>query len=440
MPSQFNGQVFEDNGRPISRLQIEIDYPGRVGDRIFTLTDRDGKWEITLDDNPNPNDITVRFYGDGYETKIVTNPQPTEVLNGFIDPEKGGTLNLTGKYKDGKYEFKDFNNETQSLIYKEIKDIWKFVSRNYGNYILTIDATETRNEKTEDTSIELQLPGLLAEARRDELKKILDDQFYQYLLDARSKSGDREGFALIQSNTDVPHQPKVELGNIDVVEGIKPGAKIKLSFIEPPKTNIPIPNNEIEFFQLLIDNGFTKANTQEDLDYAFGEGAGDISKVEFVYFNKNEDTFTLKLKPDSKNLRPLIAFRRRGITVILNQNVTTNPIYSFTFDITHPEYQNLKPNIQKSISDYIINLQKKSNLQSLDKESLIKKIENISSTSINANPAYKETLQKIINTDIKSAKGFIEKSPLEDQPRLYNLLNKQKDIILINGFSVDITW
>jgi hypothetical protein len=232
------------------------------------------------------------------------------------------------------------------------------------------------------------------------------------------------------------------LGSIDVVEGIKPGVKIKLSFIDPPKMNIPIINNEIEFTQLLINNGFTKLTTQEEIDNTLREGSGNISKLEYIYWNKNENTLVFKPKfdPNILNARNIIQFQRKGILIPLTETITAYTNYSFTFDITNPKYEELKPQIQQSISSYIINIQKKSNLTKLDRESLIKKIEGISSSSVNANPAYKETLQRIINGDIQSAKKFIENSSLGDQPRLYDLLSKQRDIILSNGFSVDITW
>jgi hypothetical protein len=439
MPSQFKGKVLEENGKPLNQLNVEIDYPGRIGERIYTVTNINGEWEITLDDSPDPKDVTVRFYKDGYETKIVINPQPTEILKGFIDPIKGGTLDLTGKYKDGKYSFNDFNNETQSLIYQEIKDIWKFVTYNYGNYILTIDATETRNEKNEDTSIELQLPGLLAEARADELKRILDNQLNQYFNDANSKSG--EGYSLINLNTDIPFQPKVELGNIDVVEGVKPGVKIRLNFIQPP-LNVPIPNNEEEFIQLLINSGFTKISTQDELTKTFGEKAS-ISGIEYVYYNYGEDTFVIKEKsnPNSPSSKNIIRIDRRGVYVRLTEQILNfNKLGGFTFDTTNPRYEELKPNIQNNISYYIINIQKKANIQSLDKESLIKRIEKIPQLSINVNPSYKETYQRLMNNDLQDAKKVIETFSQRDQPELYNLLNKQRDIILANGFIINVTW
>jgi hypothetical protein len=439
MPSQFNGRVLLDNGEPLNQLNVEIDYPGRTGDRIITITNQNGEWGITLDATPNPEDVTVKFSLIGYETKIVKNPQPTEILRGFIDPKKGGILDLTGKYENGKYSFDDLNNENRNLINEEIGDMWTFVTSNYGNYILTIDATETATEK-EDVNIQYQLPGLLAEARADELKRILDNQFYQYLLDAQSKSG--EGYALLKDPNSVPHEPKIELGSIDVVEGIKPGAKIKLSFIDPPKTNIPIINNETEFIQLLINNDFTKLTTQEEINNTLGEGSGNISKLEYIYWNKNENTLVFKPRfdPNIPNSRNIIKFTRKGILVPLTEVITNYKDYGFTFDTTNPRYEELKIQMQAAISNYIINIQKKSNLESLDKKSLIKKIDGISSSSINANPAYKETLQKIINGDIQSAKKYIENSPLGDQPELYNLLSKQRDIILANGFIINVTW
>jgi len=233
MPSQFKGQVLEENGKPLNRLNVEIDYPGRVGERIYTITNINGEWEITLDDSPDPKDVTVRFYKDGYETKIVINPQPTEILKGFIDPIKGGTLDLTGKYKDGKYEFNSFSVETQGLIIQEAQDIYQFAIHNYGNYTITVDATETPTEK-EDINIQYQLPGLLAEARMEELQKVFENELSKIYNNKLLSSGGRY----------VIHNPKVELGNIDVVENIKPGAKIKVNFIILPITNISVPNSE----------------------------------------------------------------------------------------------------------------------------------------------------------------------------------------------------
>jgi hypothetical protein len=190
MPSQFDGQVLLDNGTPIPKLQVEIDYPGRIGDRIYTLTNDIGEWNITLDVDINPADITIRFYGDGYETRVIKNPKCTEILRGFIDPKKGGTLDLTGKYKDGKYEFNDFDNDVVGIIIKEIQDTYEFAIRNYGNYTITIDATETPTEK-EDINIQYQLPGLLAEARMEELQRVFENELSEIYNNKKSLGGGR---------------------------------------------------------------------------------------------------------------------------------------------------------------------------------------------------------------------------------------------------------
>lgn len=434
MPSQFDGQVLGEDGRPLPEKTKVVLSSFSLVSPLTTYTNDIGEWFITVDQEINPEFVTITFTTLGYETRVVTNPQCTEILRGFIDPEKGGILDLTGMYSEGKYDLS--RDDIRELIRKEAQDTYQFTSRNYGNYIITIDATETRTEKDENTSIDLLFPGSLAEARADELKKIFEYELSNIYY--KKKNG-------TPPVRFVNHIPKVELGNIDIVEGVKPSARIKVNYISPPIANIPIPSNEEEFIQFLTNNGFERLTTQEAIDKAsVYPGNYPIKYLEYFYYDKKEERFVVKYGPISDpkyaGLKNLIKLGRFNILIQIDGSVYSSPTYDYAFDNTQAKYAESQPNLQKWINDNFINLSTKANIQRIDKELIIKTINNISSLATTPSSTSKEYLQKGIDIDMNYVKRHIENLPEIDRKELYDLLGKQRDIILANGFAVNITW
>jgi hypothetical protein len=101
MPNQFNGQVFDSNGNKLEKVKVTITGIG-IPSNQTTETDTQGKWLITLRVDVKSEDVTVTFSKSGLETTSIKNPQPTAILPGYIDPIKGGTLDLAGQYDPGK--------------------------------------------------------------------------------------------------------------------------------------------------------------------------------------------------------------------------------------------------------------------------------------------------------------------------------------------------
>ena len=178
MPNQFKGQVLDTPaGNKLEGVKVTITGTG-VEKNTSTVTDANGDWLITLKSDVDPKNITVTFSKPGLETTSVKNPQKTAELPGYIDPIKGGILDLAGDYPSGLYKVTSLSKESQEVIDKEIEDAYNFAKNNPGNFILKIESSESQvpNADNEGTNKNFDTPGSLAEARALELEKYINDK------------------------------------------------------------------------------------------------------------------------------------------------------------------------------------------------------------------------------------------------------------------------
>jgi hypothetical protein len=175
MPNQFNGQVFDSNGKKLSGVKVTITSP-TIPSGTSTTTDINGNWLITIKTNIDSKDVTVTFSKSGLETTSVTNPQQTAILPGYIDPEKGGTLDLAGDYPSGKWKITSLPQEMQDIINKEIEDAYTFAKNNPGTFRLEIESSESQvpNADNEGTGKNFSKPGSLANARAEALQEYIN--------------------------------------------------------------------------------------------------------------------------------------------------------------------------------------------------------------------------------------------------------------------------
>jgi len=177
MSYQFKGQVVDNQGNKLEGVKIIItgnDVPPNTN----TITDSEGEWLITLENDINSTDISITFSKSGLETKNILNPQPTSELESYIDPKEGGILDLAGKYMSGKYKITSLPQEVQNTINKEIEDAYAFAKNNPNNTKLEIESSESQvpNTDNEGTNKDFSTPGSLAEARAQELEKYVNDK------------------------------------------------------------------------------------------------------------------------------------------------------------------------------------------------------------------------------------------------------------------------
>jgi hypothetical protein len=225
MPNKFEGQVLDTNGRKLEGVKVTL-----TGDDIpsgtFTTTDKDGKWLILLATSISPEKTTVSFSKSGLESKQVTNPQPTEVLNGYIDPEKGGTLDLKGLYESGTYLVDSLSTESKEIIKQELEDLFQFIKNNPGNVKITITSSESQvtnadnepGDGVDRTNEFRKIPGSLAKARAEALKKYVND-----FLDKKYAEN---------PNLNSNGRPTIEFGEID-----RQGNELWERYYTPSPTN-----------------------------------------------------------------------------------------------------------------------------------------------------------------------------------------------------------
>jgi hypothetical protein len=231
MPNRFEGQVQDNFDRKLKDVKVTLtgtDIPPGT----FTKTDENGKWVIILKQSIESKDVTVSFTKSGMESKQVTNPQPTEVLNGFIDPEKGGTLDLKGLYESGTYLVSSLSNESKEVLNQELEDLFQFIKNHPGNTKITITSSESQvtnsDNETGDginrTNEFRRTPGSLAKARAEALQKYVNT-----FLDTKYTEN---------PNLDRSGRPTIEFGEIDR-QGNEPWER----FFTPDPKN---PNNLIQ--------------------------------------------------------------------------------------------------------------------------------------------------------------------------------------------------
>ena len=231
MPNRFEGQVQDNFDRKLKDVKVTLTGTG-IPPGTFTKTDENGKWVIILKQSIESKDVTVSFTKSGMESKQVTNPQPTEVLNGFIDPEKGGTLDLKGLYESGTYLVSSLSNESKEVLNQELEDLFQFIKNHPGNTKITITSSESQvtnsDNETGDgvnrTNEFRRTPGSLAKARAEALQKYVNT-----FLDTKYTEN---------PNLDRSGRPTIEFGEIDR-QGNEPWER----FFTPDPKN---PNNLIQ--------------------------------------------------------------------------------------------------------------------------------------------------------------------------------------------------
>ena len=177
MSTQFKGQVVDSQGNKLEGVKVVV--TGKdVPPNTSTTTDSEGKWLVTLEIDITPSDTSITFSKSGLETKNITNPQPTSELEGYIDPGKGGILDLAGKYPSGKWKISSLPQDIQDIINKEIEDAYTFAKNNPDNFKLEIESSESQvpNTDNEGTNKDFSTPGTLAEARAQDLEKYVNDK------------------------------------------------------------------------------------------------------------------------------------------------------------------------------------------------------------------------------------------------------------------------
>jgi hypothetical protein len=208
MPNKFEGQVQDNFDRKLKDVKVTLTGTG-IPLNTFTKTDENGKWIILLKQSIESKDVTVTFTKLGLESRQVTNPQPTEVLNGYIDPEKGGTLDLKGLYKSGTYLVSSLSIESKEVLNQELEDLFQFIKNHPGNTKITITSSESQvtnadNDKAngiDRTNEFRKIPGSLAKARAEALQKYVDT-----FLDKKY---------IENPNLDRSGRPTIEFGEID---------------------------------------------------------------------------------------------------------------------------------------------------------------------------------------------------------------------------------
>jgi len=212
MPNKFEGQVQDNFDRKLKDVKVTLTGTG-IPSGTFTKTDENGKWIILLKQSIESKDVTVSFTKSGMESRQVTNPQPTEVLNGYIDPEKGGTLDLQGLYKSGTYLVTSLTEESKSILDQELEDLFQFIKNHPDNTKITITSSESQvtnadNENGDgiNRSDEFRkTPGSLAKARAEALQK-----YVNIFLDKKYTEN---------PNLDLKLKPTIEFGDITRVGG-----------------------------------------------------------------------------------------------------------------------------------------------------------------------------------------------------------------------------
>jgi hypothetical protein len=256
MPNKFEGQVLDTNGQKLEGVKVTLNGKD-IPSNTFTTTDIDGKWSILLAISLDAKDVTVTFSKPGLESKQVTNPQPTEVLNGYIDPVKGGTLDLKGLYESGTYLVDSLSNESKEVIKQELEDLFEFTKNNPGNVKITITSSESQVTNTDNdpgdgvdrTDEFRKTPGSLAKARAEALKKYVND-----FLDKKY---------IENPNLNSNGRPTIEFGEID-----RQGGEEWERYYTPSPTNPNIlvinerPNVISENKQLLEELKASDPNTK----------------------------------------------------------------------------------------------------------------------------------------------------------------------------------
>lgn len=251
MPNQFKGQVFDSNGGKLEKVKVTITGTG-VPPNQSTETDINGNWLITLKVDIDPKDINVTFSKPGLETTFIKNPQQTATLPGYIDPEKGGILDLAGDYPSGKWKITSLPQEIQDVINKEIDDAYNFAKNNPGNFILEIESSESQvpNADNEGTGKNFSERGSLARARAEALQEYINNRINTLYSKEQNLNFSKPIVTLGKVNKvgDVPWDGQDASANKYTKDQY---TRVKADFINPCKwVNIKNPTQSGEFFPI----------------------------------------------------------------------------------------------------------------------------------------------------------------------------------------------
>lgn len=181
MPNQFKGQVIDKvSGKKLEGVKVTISGPN-IPPNTSALTDKEGNWFISLINDVNSTDIKLFFTKSGLQSKIINGPIPTAELEGYIDPEKGGTLDLQGLYESGRWKITSLQPESKSILDQELEDLFQFIKKHPGNtkIIITSSESQVTNADNEEGGLRTtefrQILGSLAKARAEALQQYVNE-------------------------------------------------------------------------------------------------------------------------------------------------------------------------------------------------------------------------------------------------------------------------
>lgn len=208
MPNKFSGKLTDKKGNGLEGVNVTITGKG-IPSGTKTTTNRNGDWTISINNSIDNKDVTVIFSKKGLETRKITNPKETEVINTYIDPLLGGTLDLQEFYPSGKWKITSLSQENQDIVNQELEDLYTFIKDNPASTEINVTASESRvpnSDREEGSNRNFSEPGSLAQARATELIKYVTD-----FLNKRRKED--------QNPLPIEAMPKINPVNINQVGG-----------------------------------------------------------------------------------------------------------------------------------------------------------------------------------------------------------------------------
>jgi hypothetical protein len=175
--NKFSGTLYYADSKPVPNANVIVTV-NKTSIKESTVTDTNGKWDISLKEDVDPKDIKILFSKSGYQSKQVNGPIQTATLEGFIDPIKGGTLNLQSLFASGKYKVESLSGEDKEVLDHELEDLFQFIKKNQGNVQIKIRSSESKvtNADNEGTGKDFSQPGSLAKERGLTLQKYIEDE------------------------------------------------------------------------------------------------------------------------------------------------------------------------------------------------------------------------------------------------------------------------
>jgi hypothetical protein len=175
----YDGTVLSEDGQPLADVNVIL----IAGVNSKTVkTDKNGYFNINIDSAIPVTDVSITFAKSGRTLSTIKNPQPTgeyKTPPSSINPEIGGTLDLTNGYEGGKYLIKSLPQADQDRLNLELNNTVEFVKKNPNNYNIIIKASESKitnydREPTSPTSGQKLAPGVLASKRSAILKAYIE--------------------------------------------------------------------------------------------------------------------------------------------------------------------------------------------------------------------------------------------------------------------------